>query len=810
MKVRLFPYQREDVNRFHAQLDATKVAVSTHEQGLGKAQPVREPVLTPHGWQPIGKLKVGDTICTADGGEQTVVGIYPQGLREIYAVIFDDGGTTLCDAEHLWLVYDSEHPKRAPEVKSLAEIMRRGVKRKSGSHDRNRWAVPIAEPAHMKGPEMRVPGYTLGALIGDGHLNGITVSLSAPACKTAVWMRVKAEVERAFIGIRAHRTEYDGSCGNLNIVNDDDQYRNPFKAEMAALGLDVKSGERFIPTSVFVQPVDYRLNVLRGLMDTDGSCRRNRATYHSCCEALAKDVAMLARSLGMTAKLRAYDRTQENKGLEYQVSVRSWDLCPFFDPCKAGKWSPITNKAKKRSIVGVRAAGTEHAVCIAVSSPDRLYVTRHHVVTHNTLMAITLCDERKYRHVLVLCPAIARLSWRSEIQKWMQVHRDVTVIGGSKDIDKLRNRKPSSIVVCTYDLCRNDAVRETLCGYGFDFAILDEFQMLRNPDAKRTLAVYHRRVGVLAKIPDVMIMSGTPVVSWPLDMWAHLARFAAERIMDGDKRMTHEQFRDRYHITRRQPIAGKRDPLIKIVATRNLDDLRARVDGWAVRRRKADVLKDLPPMMVRDWPLEITPADRRNFMAMLEDELPPELVLRIRQAKTEAELAAVADLVLNGSPHVAKVVRICGVAKVPALLRSLKAELAESDYKLALMCWNHDVVDMLMAGLQEFRPVAITGKHSTSQRTAAVAAFMDDPACRVFVGQISACGTALTLTSCSRVLFPQLSWTPGDNAQAAARFHRIGQRDSVDVRIPTMPGSIDAAFNRVLSKKLAAAKEVVD
>lgn len=436
-------------------------------------------------------------------------------------------------------------------------------------------------------------------------------------------------------------------------------------------------------------------------------------------------------------------------------------------------------------------------------------VSHHEQGLGKTLMAITVMDARGYVHILVLCPAIARLSWKSEVEKWMNTPRTLIVINGSADIKHLSKKSGPSIVVCTYDLCRNEKVMDALRDYGFDFACLDEFQMLRNPTSKRTRAVYALKWGVLANIPEVLIMSGTPIVSWPLDLWPHLARFGANRIMLEGKRMEHETFLNRYHITRRQMIAGKREPLEKIVRARNLDDLHERLEGWAIRRKKADVLKDLPPMITREWPLEVTATDRKNFMAMLEDELPPELVAKIRQAKTEAELAVVAELVLNGSAHVAKVVRICGVAKVPPLLRALKSELSDSTYKIGIMCWNHDVVDMLMEGLQEFNPVSITGKHSTVLRTHAVDKFMNRDDCRVFVGQISACGTALTLTSASRVVFPQLSWTPGDNNQAAARFHRIGQKDSVDCRIPTIPGSIDGAFSRVLSTKMAAANEVV-
>jgi len=74
--------------------------------GVGKGQPASAAIKTPSGWTTMGDIKLGELVSTPDGGSAPVVGIYPQGLRDTYSVIFEDGRSTRCDDTHLWKVSD--------------------------------------------------------------------------------------------------------------------------------------------------------------------------------------------------------------------------------------------------------------------------------------------------------------------------------------------------------------------------------------------------------------------------------------------------------------------------------------------------------------------------------------------------------------------------------------------------------------------------------------------------------------------------------------------------------------------------------
>jgi hypothetical protein len=83
------------------------VIVVTGDTGAGKAQPVDEIVLTPAGWRPIGEIKVGDEVITVTGEPTRVMGVFPQGVRDVCEVGFSDGAKVRCDWDHLWTVCPS-------------------------------------------------------------------------------------------------------------------------------------------------------------------------------------------------------------------------------------------------------------------------------------------------------------------------------------------------------------------------------------------------------------------------------------------------------------------------------------------------------------------------------------------------------------------------------------------------------------------------------------------------------------------------------------------------------------------------------
>jgi SNF2 family DNA or RNA helicase len=120
---------------------------------------------------------------------------------------------------------------------------------------------------------------------------------------------------------------------------------------------------------------------------------------------------------------------------------------------------------------------------------------------------------------------------------------------------------------------------------------------------------------------------------------------------------------------------------------------------------------------------------------------------------------------------------------------------------------HREVIAHLMTGLADWSPVAVTGGSSTAERALAIDQFLNVGRHRIFVGNIQAAGTALTLVGpkcrCSDVIFVEATYSVGDNVQAACRVHRIGQHDAVVARMLTAHGTIDDRIQDILSRKAA-------
>jgi phosphate starvation-inducible PhoH-like protein len=127
----------------------------------GKALKSSEPVLTPCGWVAIGDLEIGEQVYGEDGEICSVVGVYPQGMKDIYTVSFDDGASIECSLDHLWSVIPRRWQRSKRKVMTTGEIIDRGFKPKQ------RVIIPVVKPVIFREKTVLIDPYTLGALIGN-------------------------------------------------------------------------------------------------------------------------------------------------------------------------------------------------------------------------------------------------------------------------------------------------------------------------------------------------------------------------------------------------------------------------------------------------------------------------------------------------------------------------------------------------------------------------------------------------------------------------------------------------------------------
>lgn len=387
-------------------LDSGKVKFLLYGGALGggKLQSLSEPVLTPFGWRKIGDLRVGDTILNPTGQPQKVIQVHPQGIKDIYKVTCNDGAWTEVGLEHLWLANKTQRHRKIKEngyytnghtffggtiwtTEAIRDFLARKENAPIGSHiKKQNILIPLCNPLKFTksykpdNNPLTIEPYLLGVLIGDGSLtNPTSVSYTSLDAEISAYLK---ELGYEFLLQKDDKTWRirDGGC---------------LKKRIDKLGLSCRSENKFVPECYKWAPLEERIKLIQGLVDTDGYVDdRGHLSYTTVSKQLADDFQWIIRSLGGKATITTKTPTYSYKGeklngqLAYTIYFRTKiDKQLAHLPRKQER---ITGKFNNelgefsRSIEKIEYVGKKEAVCITVSNPNGLYVTRDFIVTHNS------------------------------------------------------------------------------------------------------------------------------------------------------------------------------------------------------------------------------------------------------------------------------------------------------------------------------------------------------------------------------------------------------------------------------------------
>ena len=406
-----------------------------------------------------------------------------------------------------------------------------------------------------------------------------------------------------------------------------------------------------------------------------------------------------------------------------------------------------------------------------------------------TIQALAMMEALPGPH-LVVCPSSLVWNWSREASVFCPNLRVLTIEGPER-AERFPKIPDHDLIITSYALLRRDA--EHYKAFVFSTTTLDEAQHIKNPGSQNA------RAACAIRSKSRFILTGTPLENSIRDLWS-LFDFLLPGYLG-----TRKDFQERYE----KPLAAGESAGV-------WPRLLRRVRPWMLRRRKSEILKELPAKIEQVVQVELSPdqkaaytqlqiAARAEVDAMRESGGAARMkvltaLLRLRQACCDLRL-------LNGESEAPS-------AKLEALLELL-GEAVDGGHRTLVFSQFTSMLDLIVPALDEAGISWCRLDGSTKDRGAVVERFQSDASISVFLISLKAGGAGLNLTGADTVIHFDPWWNPAVEAQATDRAHRIGQekvvtsikliaRDTVEQRVLEMQ-----AKKRILSTELLEPDSVV-
>lgn len=375
-----------------------------------------------------------------------------------------------------------------------------------------------------------------------------------------------------------------------------------------------------------------------------------------------------------------------------------------------------------------------------------------------------LAHHGQLQRVLLICPKPLMTNWKRELSLWAPELPVAVLAGDTAERQWIWRRNFAGVLLANYELVARDREIVGELEQPFDAVLVDEAQRIKNRSSvtnQAVCAIPRRRSWAL---------TGTPIENSPDDL-AGIFGFVA---------------------------AGRVRPKMSVTA------MRRAVSDHVIRRTKEQVLTDLPPKLMRDAEVELTPEQADAYRRAEEAG-----VVQLDSLGSQLTIQHVFELVL-------RLKQICNfepVSGASAKLERLSADLEEcvaSGRKAIVFSQWVATIRQLAEALAPYRPLEYHGKIPSARRDQVIEEFRDDPTRHVLLMSYGAGSVGLNLQFSQYVFLFDRWWNPAVEDQAINRAHRIGAAGPVTVTRFLTLGTIEQRIDRVLSEKREIFQSIFD
>ena len=374
-----------------------------------------------------------------------------------------------------------------------------------------------------------------------------------------------------------------------------------------------------------------------------------------------------------------------------------------------------------------------------------------------------LIPKSKYRRALIVVPATLRINWEREIERWAP-KLSVRKIQGDIQERFANYNLPINVLVASYEQIRQDALLLSNI-VRFDVVVLDEAQKIKNIHAETALAVR------TLQRDRSWALTGTPIENSVNDLFS-IFRFV------------------------------KLDLLNQAM---NRVEIHTLMKPYFLRRHKKNVLKEMPPIILQDVPIDLSPQQEKAYMNIWNNR--DELIRRGRKCISSVDVLAV----------ITKLKQICnydvesGESSKLETLKLIIDNLSGEDDKLIVFSQYVATLKRISENLQgKIAHDIYHGRLSEDARDMIITRFQKEKGPRLLLMSLKAGGIGLNLQEARSIVMFDRWWNPAVEEQAIHRAHRYGRKELLHVFRFTVVDSIEERIVRIIEEKRALFEEYVN
>lgn len=405
-----------------------------------------------------------------------------------------------------------------------------------------------------------------------------------------------------------------------------------------------------------------------------------------------------------------------------------------------------------------------------------------------TLQALAfLYSEKSAKPVLIITPSSLTYNWKNEMNKFIPEASVMLINGDSSEREALIEKIPEfEFVITSYPLLRRDI--EQYKAIEFSYCIIDEAQNIKNPRTLNATAV--KKINAERRFA----LTGTPIENSLSELWS-----VFDFIMPGYLN-SNRQFKEWYEI----PITKNNDSYA-------LEELKAKISPFILRRMKKDVLSELPEKIESTVFADLTEEQKNLYtayshaakdetLAILADGRPKleilTLLTRLRQISCHPALF---DENYNG-----------GSGKLEVLTELVTTSVA-SKHRILIFSQFTSMLDIIQKQLKSkgFDLFRLDGS-TASERRIELAERFNSGEREIFLISLKAGGFGLNLTGADTVIHFDPWWNPAVTAQASDRVYRIGQNKNVQIIQLASKNTVEEKILQLSEGKKKLASEIIN